>query len=84
MPRPVWLRQNAYDYLDTLDVSERQRLLVWLERLGQHPDRIGDFSERGDDGREWQIAVVAGHALVWWTDSPVAEIKVVAIRSADA
>ena len=74
MPRPyqVWLRQEAYDYLDSIEMAERQRLLVWIERLGG-----------GSDGRDWQVAVIAAHAVVWWVDSPVREVKVVAIRRAD-
>ena len=85
MPDPyqVWLRQSAYDYLDSLDVAERQRLLVWIERLGQRSSRKGDFTERGNDRRDWQVAVVAAHAIIWWADDAVCEIKVVAIRSAD-
>ena len=83
LPYQVWLRQAAYDYLETLDVSERQRLLVWMERLGQHSSRDGDFTERGSDGRDWQVAVVAAHAVVWWVDGAVCEVKVVAIRPAD-
>jgi len=79
----VWLHQGAFDYLESQDLSERQRLLVWVERLGQQPDRTGDFIERGGDGREWQVAVLATHAIVWWVDGPVREIKVVAIRQAD-
>ena len=75
--------QAAYDYLETLDVSARQRLLAWVERLGQHPTREGDFTERGTDGRDWQVAVIATHAVVWWVDAPVSEVKVAAIRPAD-
>lgn len=85
MPQPyqVWLRQSAYDYLDSLEIAERQRLLVWMERLAGNPSRSGDFTERGSDGRAWQVAVVAGHAVVWWVDDAVCEVKVVAVRPAD-
>ncbi len=85
MPEPyqVWLKQEAYDYLESLDVGERQRLLVWVERLGGQPERRGDFVETGIGGREWQVAVVAMHAVIWWVDCPVREIKVVTIRRAD-
>ena len=82
-PYQVWLRQAAYDYIEGLRISERQRILVWIERLGTQPTRDGDFTERGSDGRDWQVAVIAGHAVVWWVDSPVREVKIVAIRSAD-
>lgn len=83
IPYNVWLHQAAYDYLETLDMDERQRLLVWLERLGRQPSLSGDFAEKGRDGRKWQVIVLASHAIVWWVDSPVREIKVVAIRPAD-
>ena len=86
MPSPyqVWLRQEAYDYLDSIDLVERQRLLAWLERLSRRPDLDGDFVELGNDGRSWQGAVIATHAVIWWIDSPVREIKVVTIRRADS
>jgi hypothetical protein len=58
LPYEVWLRQTGYDYLESLDLPERQRLLVWLERLGHEPFREGDFVEAGSDGREWNVA--------WW------------------
>ena len=85
MPRPyqVWLRQAAYDYLDTLPESERQRLLIWIERLGQQPHRAGDFTEHAAGGRERQVAIVGEHAVGWWVDGAVCEVKVEAIRSAD-
>ena len=51
LPYQVWLRQSAYEYLDSLEIAERQRLLVWMERLAERPSRNGDFTERGNDGR---------------------------------
>jgi hypothetical protein len=79
----VWLRQEAYDYLDSLELAERQRLLVWMERLAGQPERSGDFTEPGAGGRLWQGVVVAEHAVIWWVDTAVREIKVVTIRRAD-
>jgi hypothetical protein len=83
LPYQVWLKQEAYDYLESLELDERQRLLTWIERLGSWPERDGDFVESGTSGRSWQVAVIATHAVVWWVDSPVREIKVVTIRRAD-
>lgn len=71
------------DYLDAIEFAERQRLLTWMERLAEHPSRTGDFTERGSDGRAWQVAVVAAHAVVWWVDDAVCEVKVVVVRPAD-
>ncbi|MEI9894560.1 MAG: hypothetical protein WDN28_11900 [Chthoniobacter sp.] len=83
LPYQVWLRQAAYDYLDSIDVAERQRLLAWIEPLGGHPERDGDFSEPGNGGRSWHGAVVAKLRVIWWVDTPVREINVVTIRRAD-
>jgi hypothetical protein len=82
-PYQVWLRQEVIEYLDSLAFAERQRLLVWIERLGQQPYRTGDFSERGTDRRERQVAVVGDCAVSWWIDGAVCEVKVEAIRAAD-
>ena len=54
LPYQVWLRQEAYDYLDSIEMAERQRLLGWVERLGGQPDRDGDFTEPESDGRDWK------------------------------
>jgi hypothetical protein len=82
-PYQVWLKQSVFDYLDSVDLPERQRLLAWIERLSSQPDREGDFVERGNGGRSWQVALVANHAVVWWVDTPVREVKVVDVRRAD-
>jgi hypothetical protein len=82
-PYQVWLSQAAFAYLEAIDDAERQRLIAWMERLPNQPDVRGDFQERSGDGREWEVSVVAVHAIIWWVDGPVREIKVVAIRSAD-
>ena len=43
----------------------------------------GDFTTRGADGRDWQVAILGLHAVVWWVDHAVCEVKIVAIRPAD-
>ena len=83
-PYHIWLHRAAYEYLESLGLAERQTLFVWLERIGSHPDRSGDFVEKAEDGRDWQVAILGLHAVVWWVDGPVREIKIVAIRAADA
>ena len=85
MPAPyqVWLRQPCLDYLATLRIQDRQRLLSWLESIAMDVSRIGDFATSGADGRDWQVAVLGSHAVIWWVDHPVCEVKIVAIRPAD-
>jgi hypothetical protein len=82
-PYQVWLRQPCLDYLATLRAPARQRLISWLEALGTDVSRNGDFTTRGADGRDWQVAILGPHAVVWWVDHAVGEVKIVAIRPAD-
>ncbi len=85
MPTPyqVWLKQPCLDYLGTLKSPARQRLFSWLEALANDPSRDGDFIHRGSDDRDWQVAILGPHAVVWWVDHAVSEVKIVAIRPAD-
>jgi hypothetical protein len=83
LPYQVWLRQPCLDYLATLRAPGRQRLISWLEALGTEFSRKGDFTTPGVDGRDWQVAILGPHAVVWWVDHAVSEVKIVAIRPAD-
>ncbi len=82
-PYQVWLRQPCLDYLATLKPSARRQLIAWLETLGTDISRDGDFTIRGTDERDWQVAILGPYAVVWWVDHPVCEVKIVAIRPAD-
>lgn len=83
LPYQVWLRQPCLDYLATLKAPARQRLLSWLEALAAYVTKEGDFTTRGTDGRDWQVAILGPHAVVWWVDHAVCEVKIVAVRPAD-
>jgi hypothetical protein len=43
----------------------------------------GDLTTLGADGRDWQVVILGPHAIVWWVDHAVSEVKIVAIRPAD-
>ena len=57
-------------------------LLEWIVRLKNNPFREVEFVEFDAHGREHQVAIVGSHAVSWWVDSPVREIKVETIRNA--
>jgi hypothetical protein len=52
MPYPyqVWLRQPCPDYLATLKIPGRTRLIAWIESLGHDISRQGDYHVRGTEG----------------------------------
>ena len=63
--------------------TEQGRLLAFFEKLAQSPETVADFTERDDSQRVILARVVGKHAVYWWLDSPVNEIKIVHLRPAD-
>lgn len=82
-PYQIWLRQPCLDYLGTLKAAERLRLISWIENLGSDFNKSGDFTVRSEEDRDWQVAILGLHAIVWWVDHPASEVKIVAVRPAD-
>jgi hypothetical protein len=58
-------------------------LVAWLEELGGDIAKEGDFTTPGTDGRDWHVAILGTHAVIWWVDHAACEVKVVSIRPAD-
>jgi len=55
----------------------------FLESLPSDPFQKGDYQDRTPEGREVQVKVIGSHALVYWADQPVREVKIVDIVKAD-
>jgi hypothetical protein len=59
------------------------QLLRLLEALGRDPFGRGDFTERDQSGRDIEVLVFRRHAILYWADHPVKEVKVTDLRYAD-
>ena len=62
---------------------DREVILSFLEGLGKDPFQRGDYEERDEVGRTIQIKIISKHALTFWADHAVKEVKVTKIESAD-
>ncbi len=69
--------------LDRPSRRERDGILAFLESLAENPNRPGDYEERDEAGRPVQIKIVGDHALTYWADHAVKEVKVTKIEKAD-
>jgi hypothetical protein len=78
----VSVRIEVFQYLATLKRAERERIIRWIEALPRGPLDPGDYSERDAAERNVQVKIVGRHALSYWCDGPVNEIKVVKIQLA--
>jgi hypothetical protein len=62
---------------------ERALILGFLEQLQSNPNRQGDYQETDSSGRQIQIKIIGKHALTYWADHAVKEVKVTKIELAD-
>ncbi len=62
---------------------QRKYLVEFIRLLAVNPNSPGDFSDQDDTGRTIQVKLVGRHAVTFWADHAVAEIKVTHIKSAD-
>ena len=69
--------------LDRPARRERDRILTFLESLGEYPNTLGDYQEQDEVGRPVQIKIVGDYALTYWADHAVKEVKVTKIEKAD-
>lgn len=58
-------------------------MIRFLESLSTDPFQKGDYADRTPEGREVQVKVIGSHALLYWADHPVREVKVVDLVQAD-
>ena len=82
---------QSYKVLVTIEVLQmerpsrvdRDRILSFVESLAKNPERLGDYTERDESGRLIQIKILGNHALTYWADHAVKEVKVIKIEKAD-
>jgi hypothetical protein len=79
----LWVKQSALEYFENLPYREQERLYDAFERIRQHPYDRGDYRRRGDDGREWEVRIMGKHAVGWWVDYAVCEVRVTSLKPAD-
>ncbi len=67
-PRPGW---------------QREAVMGFIRSLAANPNIVGDFSEKEATGRVVQVKVVGRHAITFWADHAVCEVKITHIQPAD-
>lgn len=78
------VRFEVMQSVRNLKLGERERIVRWMERLILNPHQDGEFVEwEPSTGRRLNATLVGRHALYWWLDGPVNEVKIVDIRLAD-
>jgi hypothetical protein len=63
--------------------TKRTRVMQFIHSLSEDPFHSGDFQDRDEAGHEIEVKIVGDHAVSYWADHAVREIKVINIQPAD-
>lgn len=78
----VFVESHIAESLPQMKLKERNQILGLLKKLRSNPFLEGDYVERDNIGRPVQVVVVGNHALWFWTDHAVKEVKVIDLKLA--
>jgi mRNA-degrading endonuclease RelE of RelBE toxin-antitoxin system len=78
----VYVEASVAEFLPRLKYAERERLLRFLQKLRADPFLAGDYIEHDDIGRPLQVFVIGRHAVVFWADHAVKEVKILDLKPA--
>ena len=82
-PYQIFVRLEAVEALRSIRANERKRVAAFIDSLAREPLQRGDYREKDDTRREIEIKIIGRHAVTYWADHAVAEVKVTDIRDAD-
>ena len=61
---------------------EKRLISRLFDELAQNPSRAGDYVEQDEVGRPVQVLILGGHAVCFWADHAVKEVKVIDLKPA--
>ena len=81
-PYAVYLHESVLQ-MTPRSRARRDRIMKFIRELANDPFRRGDFQDKDDVGNEIQVKIIGDHAVSYWADHAVREVKVINVQSAD-
>lgn len=81
-PYRVFLAREVVDLLRALPLRQRQEVTKFVESLEGSPFQLGDYTERDDVDRPIEVRILGRHAVCYWADHAVKEVKVIDLKPA--
>jgi hypothetical protein len=78
----VFLAKEIVAQLRDCKRREREAMARFFDEIADDPYRAGDFAEMDDIGRDIQVTLLGRHALYFWSDHAVKEVKVIGMKVA--
>ena len=81
-PYRVFLAREVVELLRKLPLRQRQELTKFVESLENSPFQGGDYTERDIADRPIEVRIMGRHAICYWADHAVKEVKVIDLKPA--
>ncbi len=75
----IYLRRSASEALSSIRNPKRKAIERFIDYLGENPFDEGDFSEEDESGRKTYCKIIRDHAISYYPDHAVKELKVLEI-----
>jgi mRNA-degrading endonuclease RelE of RelBE toxin-antitoxin system len=82
-PYEIFMRSEVVDSLRHIRGNSRRHIAAFIDSLALNPFSEGDFTINDASDRKIHIKVLGQYAVIFWSDHPAKEIKIIDIRSAD-
>lgn len=81
-PYRVFIAAEVLDAMRACRGREKVLITRLFEELAGDPFRTGDYVERDEIGRPIQVLIIGRHAVFFWVDHPVKEVKILDLHPA--
>lgn len=81
-PYRVFLAREVVESLRKLPLRQRLELTKFLASLEASPFQRGDYTERDATDRPIEVRICGRHAVCYWADHAVKEVKVIDLKPA--
>jgi hypothetical protein len=78
----VFIAVEVIDFLRGCRKRDQQAITRLLVDLEKDPFQTGDYVESDEIGRPIQVVIIGRHALYYWADHAVKEVKIVDLKLA--
>ena len=71
------LSGNAARTLLNRNASDRRKAIQYFDNLADNPTQEGDFQERGESGRIYEVKIFENFIITYWADHSSKELRIV-------
>jgi hypothetical protein len=82
IPYRVFIAADVIEALRKCNAVDKSKITHLCDELSGNPFLPGDYAERDDIGRPIQVLIIGRHAVCFWADHAVKEVKILDLKVA--